>query len=322
MNFIDKKIKRRISLIIKILFISFFIYFILTKLVSIKLAIYLFKKSDKLLLLLALALGFINIYLQYLRWNFITRIAFHINDKTKSFKSLMIGLAGGFITPMRLGEIVGRNYIYSNVDIYTLSLASFVDKLFPLILTLVIGFISSLLFTMKYFNFHYIIYYVAITIYLVVLIVLLLLIFNRKIFKYFVEKLSLIKKFGTIINNVKQFKNIRLKSLLHLITLTTVYYICLISQYAILVMSFSHNFSFFSFLYAGTILFFVLSLASPLSISGIGVREITSIYVLSKFQISNEASFNAGVYLFIINIFIPSLIGIIYLIKHKREINA
>jgi len=274
------------------------------------------------LILLAFCLGIINIYLQYKRWHIITRVAFHINDKKVALKSLLIGLSGGVITPMRIGEIVGRNMLYPKVDIFTLGFASYIDKLFPLVLTLIVGFISANIFINMHYNLPDYINFIADTIYILILMFLITLIFNKKLFKYVIHKISYFSKFHNIINNTKYFKSVRVKTILWILFLTILYYICLISQYAILVMAFSHVYNIFDFMFVGTILFFVLSISSPLTISGLGVREITSIYILSKFNISNEAAFNASVYLFIINILLPAIVGLVLFLNHKRDANV
>lgn len=317
-----QKIKNNINFFLKIIFVLFFVYFIFDRLVSIEQAIYIIKKANYLFIVIALLLGVLNIYLQYKRWHIISRIALHTNDKEKAFKSLMIGLSGGVITPMRVGEIVGRNVLYPNVDIYTIGFASYVDKLFPLILTLVIGFISANIFINAYYTVPDYAIYLADGLYLIFISLLIAVIFSKRIFKFVVEKIAFFKKFHNIINNTKQFKNVRVQSILYIAGVTFLYYLCLLLQYSVLVIAFSHKFDILNYIFAASILFFVLSLSSPLTISGIGVREITSIYVLSKFNISNEAAFSTSVYLFMINLLIPSIIGMFIFLNHKKDTNV
>ena len=58
---------------------------------------------------------------------------------------------------------------------------------------------------------------------------------------------------------------------------------------------------------------FVKSLL-PISIGDLGIREAGSIYFFSTYGISQAAALNASLLLFLINIFIPSILGT-YFIK-------
>jgi Uncharacterised protein family (UPF0104). len=61
---------------------------------------------------------------------------------------------------------------------------------------------------------------------------------------------------------------------------------------------------------------FVKSLL-PISIGDLGIREAGSIFFFSTYGISQAAALNASLLLFLINIFIPSIIGT-YFIRHQQ----
>ena len=53
----------------------------------------------------------------------------------------------------------------------------------------------------------------------------------------------------------------------------------------------------------------------PISIADIGIREAGSVYFFARLGVSSAASFNAAVVLFLINILLPSAIGLLFLPK-------
>ena len=61
---------------------------------------------------------------------------------------------------------------------------------------------------------------------------------------------------------------------------------------------------------------FVKSLL-PISLGDLGIREAGSIYFFSLYGISQAAALNASLLLFLINIFIPSILGT-YFIRHQK----
>ena len=79
-------------------------------------------------------LGIINIYLQYTKWNLTSREVLGVNDKSKSFRSLFYGFSAGIITPLRVGEYFGRGIEFKDKSLLQVTLATLVDKFFPLLI--------------------------------------------------------------------------------------------------------------------------------------------------------------------------------------------
>jgi uncharacterized membrane protein YbhN (UPF0104 family) len=63
-------------------------------------------------------------------------------------------------------------------------------------------------------------------------------------------------------------------------------------------------------------IFFVKSLL-PISIGDLGIREGTSVFLFGHFGISSAAAFNAPILLFVINLLLPGLAGLYFLLKEK-----
>jgi hypothetical protein len=62
---------------------------------------------------------------------------------------------------------------------------------------------------------------------------------------------------------------------------------------------------------------FVKSVIPPISLGELGIREGVSVYFVKQLEENAAVGFNASISLFLINILLPALIGLILLLKRK-----
>jgi len=97
------------------------------------------------------------------------------------------------------------------------------------------------------------------------------------------------------------------------------FYSCFLLQYALLVSAFSHNTEIINYLWAGNLIMFVKTVIPPISLGELGIREGASVFFLTKFSELPSVAFNASIFLFIINILLPALVGLILLLKKNDD---
>lgn len=56
----------------------------------------------------------------------------------------------------------------------------------------------------------------------------------------------------------------------------------------------------------------------PITFSGLGLREYFAIKVLAQYGISNTSAVTAALIIFFINSVLPALIGVVYIVQHKK----
>lgn len=56
----------------------------------------------------------------------------------------------------------------------------------------------------------------------------------------------------------------------------------------------------------------------PITFSGLGLREFFAIKVLAQYGISNTSAVTAALIIFFINSVLPALIGVVYIVRHKK----
>ena len=87
-------------------------------------------------------------------------------------------------------------------------------------------------------------------------------------------------------------------------------------QVYIISQAFSINISIFEFIFI-SIISVVISNILPISIGGLGIREGTFVYLLSKFGVVSEVAFVISLSGFLVKILIPGFIGLIISLRKK-----
>lgn len=276
--------------------------------------------ADYLLVASAASLAVLNIYLQYKKWQIICRNSLKIYDNKKILKSLFVGFSGGIVTPFKLGEFVARALPFKEVSLVEVTLATAVDKFFPLITVSFIGGVSAILFI------HYF-YAVSLFLTLGLLIVFLaffyfffILVNNRKFWNVIVyEKLSKIKLLKKHIAKLEMLGGMSPKVTWHLTFVTLLYYFTFTTQMALLIAAFVHQFDIVNYLWISNLVIFSQTIIPQVTIAELGIREGSTVFFMNLLGLSAAAGFNAAIILFFINLVLPAVAGAFLIISRNND---
>jgi uncharacterized protein (TIRG00374 family) len=278
------------------------------------------QNADIVLLSIAFALSILNIWLQFYKWKLTSNVILQENKNSKIWLSLFYGFSAGVFTPARTGEYIGRALAYKDKSLLTVTIATFLDKLFLLIMVAFIGSLSSILFLHYYYN---ITYYITISLFLTVFILfylVIMLIFNAEFWNNFLfRKISNSKKFKWFFAKIKHFHLLDKKYAVKMIFASFLLYSCFIIQFAFLAAAFSNQHSFLHYIWAGNLVMFAKTIIPPVSFGELGIREGASVYFIKQFGGTASTGFNASIFLFLINLLLPSLLGLILLLKRNND---
>jgi len=256
-------------------------------------------------------LGIINIYLQYYKWNLTCSEVLNEKNKLKIFRSLFYGFSAGIITPLRIGEYFGRGIEFKDKSLLQVTLATLVDKFFPLLMVAFLGSISSLFFIYYYFNVSiYIVISLFVVIFTLFYILTMLVLSNKFWDTVLFSRIKTSEKFKTLFDKLKVFQNLNRKYFYRMLVISFFFYTCFLVQYALLVSAFSNHFNYLQYLWAANLIMFTKTIIPPISMGELGIREGASVYFLMQFGESSYIGFNSSISLFIINLLIPALIGV------------
>lgn len=260
---------------------------------------------------LVMLLGILNIYLQYSKWRITCNEVLGVKNNLKIFRSLFYGFSAGIITPLRVGEYFGRGIEFKDKSLVQVTVATLVDKFFPLLMVASIGSISSILYIYYY---HNVSIYLALSLFVLIFsffyLLIMLLISNRFWNSMLFSRLNASTKLRSFLDKLRVFENLNKKYFFKMILVSFLFYSCFLIQYALLVMAFSNHFDFINYLWAGNLIMFTKTIIPPISFGELGIREGASVYFLTQMGEKASVGFNSSFLLFIINLLIPALVGV------------
>ena len=269
-----------------------------------------FVHSDFRILSIVFALSFVNIYAQFVKWKFVSNSYLEEYENQKIFKSLMIGFAAGILTPARVGEFAGRAYPLKNKNLLKITIATFLDKIFALIVMFIVGAASLLFLFGNEINLN------AKIIMPTTVAALFIFIFAAYIWKtknpWRIKNFRFVKNISSKLNHLKNLE----RSLFYKLLLISIGFVMIyLIQFSLLISAFTSSSNYVLFFLVGAAVMFTKTFLLPFGFGDLGVREGAAVYFLTLLGFSGAAGFSASILLFTINLLIPSLIGSIYFIK-------
>ncbi|HED08360.1 MAG TPA: flippase-like domain-containing protein [Ignavibacteria bacterium] len=261
----------------------------------------------------------LNLYLQYRRWELTSRLLLSQLDKRKIFRSFIYGISAGAFTPARVGEYLGRAMAYKDKPLLHSFGATFLDKFFLLIVVVFTGSIGSVLYLSISYRISNII---TVPLFIVLFLLLVFFIIVLKNPRYWFDNISeRFKKYDKINTGIERINSLDFNKKEYaneMLVLSILHFITILLQFALLVSAFSFQYNYLGYIWAGSLVLFVNSIIPSISFGDLGVREGAAVFFLLPFGISNIAAFNASIFLFLINILLPAILGLFFLIKRNN----
>tara|TARA_B110000459_G_scaffold203357_1_gene259539 strand:- start:2122 stop:3099 length:978 start_codon:yes stop_codon:yes gene_type:complete len=313
--------KKTLSFLIKIGIVVFSLYFLYKELV-LKNDIVNFDKSlffklitdNIILIVIVLFLMFLNWFLEALKWRYMISKIEKVSIYT-SLKAVFAGITVSSFTPNRVGEYGGRVFYLEKADRLKGVIITFIGSMSQLLITILFGSISFIILSELLFESK--ILFSAISKFKL-LVFLLLFLLNVFIFYFFYNVHSFISFFNLnkYINRFKQyiqtFTIYNSSELTNILLFSFSRYIVFSIQFLILLNVFEIDSSTFHSMLSVMLIFLFVSIIPTIVVAEIGVRGSVAIYVFSLFTINSIGVFSSTLLLWIINLVIPSLIGIYF----------
>jgi uncharacterized membrane protein YbhN (UPF0104 family) len=265
-------------------------------------------RANMLFILIALMLLPVNIYFQFLKWQLSCNYFLNFYDKKRIWTSLFTGFSAAMLTPARIGEYMGRGIDLKEQNKVHVTAAVFYDKMYTLGLVIIVGLISS---TLIYNNITFA--FTALLLAVVILSAIIIIFYQKTNIRYFRKY----KYFRKVLNFVKSVRFPDKSFSLKMFLFSSLFYLCYIYQFMLLLGAFSGSFNIVKFFLLAGIIMFTKTIIPNFLTGELGIRESASVFFLSLTGEDPSAGFNASIFLFLINIVIPSAAGIIPILKNK-----
>ncbi len=308
--------QKRYSKLFVLIGIGIFIYLLSN--IDLAILVNSFRKLNLLLFLISLAFIIPSVTLKSFKWLLIVDKKDRI-PLPKAIVAWVAGFGAGMVTPGKVGNFLRAKFLKGKLGKSLLTV--FVDRINDVFLLFILGIFSIfILFSNKnsLFNLSYLF-----ILFFILFLILILVLRNEKLirkiakpfYKYLIPekfKKSIGENFNIFYRN---FEKLEKRKILGNFLLTILAWFVGFLQYWFLSFAFGLNLSYFSICLITPILLLVQLI--PISISGIGTREATSVLLLSSFGISPELAiaFSLGI---MVKDYIIGGIGLIFWFKVKN----
>jgi uncharacterized protein (TIRG00374 family) len=300
--------KKLISIVLRIAVSLIILYFIIS-LVTWESVVSAYASAYGTYLLLGALLLIANLSIRTLKW----RIMLHTVKRTpsfwESFGSVMLGISLGSFTPGEIGEFAGRALHISNAKKSHLVGLALLDKAQIFVITSAAGIISLAFFFLEN-------PFILLSITSFIVLFSLFLFFRMDILASAGHRLNTSFFQRSWLTRILDGFTLLEQPQLILTLLSTVLFHCIVILQMFFFLNAFHGITFIHACIGTSAMMFIKS-CLPISLSDLGIREAGSIFFFSAFGIPQAAALNASLLLFVINIFIPSIIGIIFL-RHQH----
>lgn len=272
-----------------------------------------FTARTGLFLFLVFFLMVLNLILEGLKWQYLANKIEPVSY-TKAFSSLFAGFTLGIFTPARIGEYGGR-VLYLSIRKRIKGLFSVgVGVLSLFITTQIFGIAGLVYFLNKYSDFSdYILWSIA-SLGILAILLLLLFYYNVSIFERLLKWLT---HWPVITRNVTILKNYHHKELRIVLLYSIARYIVFSSQYYLIISYFIPTLPYVDSILMTSLVFMVQSAVPTFFLLDLGVKGSTAVYFFSYLIDADNAVWvlvaTFGVW--IINMAIPAIIGIYFVLK-------
>lgn len=257
----------------------------------------------------------LNIGLQFFKWHYLLRRAMRPTIAPRfSLYSLLAGFPLGLLTPGRWGEL-GRAFFLPQFNERKVMVLAAFDKVFDLLLSLLLGAIALLYLTSKkMLPAELFLSCVALLAFVVMLHVLALQPSALKSFLFLIKRKTRAKP-----SSLRVLTLFSRKDLVTLWLVSFGFALTYSLQFVLLLRGLAEV-TFFEGMIGASAAFLAKSLL-PIALGDLGVREGAAAFFFARMAISPQAAFNASLLLFLINLLLPSLLGMTLIWKYRASPN-
>ena len=274
-----------------------------------------FSQSSKFWFIGCLFLMPVNWLLETRKWQLLVKSFYNLNFK-EAFKGILSGLSLGIITPQRIGEYGGRILVLPSKFNWEGVSSTFLCSIAQNMVNVALGLVGAVIFLQSNvleFDQRYLIF-----IALAGFILLVLLYFlgtNLRKVKNVLADLGLKKMLKPILDRLRYLKAIPIQTKIAVINLSLMRYVIYVLQYVMILFFFGIDIDWVTGI-TGVSLIYLLQTGIPLPpLLGIAARGEIALFIWGQFDNNSLGILSASYLLWIINLIIPSLLGLFFVLK-------
>lgn len=260
-------------------------------------------------IIFAILLVPINWGLEFLKWFYTVKLIDPNVHTSRVTQSLLAGISTGFVTPNRLGNFIGRMLYFKGRKGALLILGTLYGNLAQFIASLIFGTIGFMLIGSVVFDIDKESYFSFVAMIIGGIAVVLFVLYPL----IPIERLNWFKRY---LNVLAKFRVKAKKIALPLLILSLVRYLVFVLQFCLLLIAFGASYS-HELIYGIYLHYLIVTLTPTLIFGKLVVRETIGLLVLGSFILNPTVIIVASLFLWLINLGIPALTGLYFLLRVK-----
>ncbi|WKZ70657.1 MAG: lysylphosphatidylglycerol synthase transmembrane domain-containing protein [Melioribacteraceae bacterium] len=277
-----------------------------------------FSEANYSYILYASLLSLVNIFLQAYKWKLVLNLSLGEISFVRVLGSYFSGISSGLSTPARIGEFIGRAIPLKEFNFFDVTIVSFIDKIINMLVITFFGSIASVLFYRTLNASHF---YVDIPLLISIIVIFSLFIYLLFTNGFFVAIIR--RKFKSnekVLNKIKivdKFLSQSYKGKLQIFSINVLFLLVILLQFALLVNAFAEFSNYYQLMIIASLILFATTVVLPFSFGDLGVREGAASYLIALVGLAPAIGFNSALVLFVVNVILPAIIGLLFLVKKK-----
>jgi len=271
--------------------------------------------KNPFLLFFVFILMFVNWALESIKWQSLIA-KFEATSFIKAYKTILVGVTTGIVTPAKLGEYFGRVLLIDSKNNWKAVWSTFISSIAQNIITVFFGIFGLVYILNHYYNIENFILNSTFYLGLIGVIVLMFLYYNIDLGLRIIRRIGLKKFADKIISEEESIKDFTSNKILNkVLFFSTLRYIIFALQYYLLLTFFGVNGDFIAVFSAITAVFLIQTSIPLPPITNIFARGEIAILIFSHFT-NNEIMILSSTFgLWLINLVIPAIIGMVIILK-------
>lgn len=263
----------------------------------------------------ALALLPANVGLEAYRWHrLVRRIAPEVTFG-ETLGAVLSGYPLGLVTPGRLGDYAGRAFYLRHAGKWELAALTFAERMATLACSLVAGLVALVPFLVTRTDVPVFAWATVCGVGLIAAAFFTYLLLHPRVAKQLLA-FVLPERFAHRLRVLDAFDRRDARSLL---SLSALRYGIFSAQFVFLVFAFAPGAAWLPTVGGVVLVFFAKSAIPSFTLADLGIREGAAVYFLGVLGIGTAAAFNAAFLLFCVNLLLPSLVGVPFVLKLRLE---
>jgi len=257
----------------------------------------------------------VNLGLESMKWKVLVS-KFEKTTFLNSFKTILVGVTTGIVTPAKLGEYFGRMLLLDSKNNWKAIWATFISSIAQNIATILFGIFGLTYFLRRFYDIESTIIDVSFYLGLTLVVVLLFLYYNIDLGLRIIRRLGLRKFADKIMSKDDSIKQFADSSILNKVLIFSLLrYLVFALQYYLLLVFFGVEGDVTAVFAAITVVYLIQTSIPLPPITNIFARGEIAILVFSHFTGNEIMILSSTFSLWIINLLIPATIGMIIIFK-------